>query len=56
LGAQTTSAAQVGGQGAWAPGAISVSPEVWVYQLTVHGLALELMANGMKYFRDNELN
>jgi lipid-binding SYLF domain-containing protein len=56
FGAQTTAAAQVGSQDSWPPGAISVSPEVWVYQLTVHGLALELRANGMKYFRDDELN
>jgi lipid-binding SYLF domain-containing protein len=56
LGGQSTAAAQVRGQGAWAAGAISISPGVWVYQLTDSGLALELTANGTKYFRDSELN
>jgi lipid-binding SYLF domain-containing protein len=56
LGAQSTAAAQLSGQGAWAAGAISVSPGVWVYQLTDDGLALELTAKGTKYYRDNELN
>jgi lipid-binding SYLF domain-containing protein len=56
LGAQTTAAAQVSGQGAWAAGALSVSPGIWLYQLTDDGLALELTAKGTKYYRDDELN
>jgi lipid-binding SYLF domain-containing protein len=56
LGAQTTAAAQLDGQGAWAAGALSVSPGVWVYQLSDDGLALELTAKGTKYYRDSELN
>ena len=56
LGAQTTAAAQLGGQGAWAAGAISVSPGVWLYQLTDNGLALELTAKGTKYYKDEALN
>jgi lipid-binding SYLF domain-containing protein len=56
LGAQATVAAQAGGQGAWAAGAMSVSPGVWLYQLTDDGLALELTAKGTKYYHDDELN
>jgi lipid-binding SYLF domain-containing protein len=56
LGAQTTAAAQVSGQGAWASGAMSVSPGVWVYQLTDDGLALELTAKGTRYYKDDALN
>jgi lipid-binding SYLF domain-containing protein len=56
FGAQSTAAAQMSGQGAWAAGAISASPGVWLYQLTDNGLALELTAKGTKYYRDNELN
>lgn len=56
LGAQTTAAAQVGGQGAWAAGALSVSPGVWVYQIADNGLALELTVKGTKYYRDDALN
>ncbi len=56
LGAQSTAAAQLDGQGTWAAGAISVSPGVWVYQLSDDGLALELTAKGTKYYRDDALN
>ena len=37
-------------------GALSVSPGVWLYQLTDKGLALELTAKGTKYFQDKDLN
>ena len=56
LGAQTTAAAQLSGQGAWATGAMSISPGVWLYQLTDDGLALELTAKGTKYYKDDALN
>jgi lipid-binding SYLF domain-containing protein len=56
LGAQTTAAAQLDGQGAWAAGALSVSPGIWLYQLSDDGLALELTAKGTKYYRDADLN
>jgi lipid-binding SYLF domain-containing protein len=56
LGGQATAAAQVSGQGAWAAGAMSVSPGVWLYQLTDNGLALELTAKGTKYYKDDALN
>jgi lipid-binding SYLF domain-containing protein len=56
LGGQATAAAQVGGQGASAAGAIPISQGVWLYQLTDNGLALELTAKGTKYYKDDELN
>lgn len=57
LGAQTTTSAKMADQGASAfAGAVSVTPGVWLYQLTDDGLALELTAKGTKYYRDDELN
>ena len=57
LGAQTTPSAKVAGQGAGAlAGAVSVTPGVWLYQLTDAGLALELTAKGTRYCKDDALN
>jgi lipid-binding SYLF domain-containing protein len=57
IAAQSTAAAQVSGKGAELfAGAISVSPGVWLYQLTDDGVALELTAKGTKYYKDSELN
>lgn len=57
IGAQTTASAKVAGQGANVlAGAISVTPGVWLYQLTDDGLALELTAKGTKYYKDAGLN
>ena len=57
LGAQGTASAKVAGQGASAfQGAVSVTPGVWLYQLTDDGLALELTAKGTKYYKDDALN
>jgi lipid-binding SYLF domain-containing protein len=57
LGAQTTASAKVGKEGAEVfAGAVSVTPGVWLYQLTDDGLALELTAKGTKYYRDDSLN
>lgn len=56
LGGQTTAAAQASGQGAAFQGAMSISPGVWLYQLTDDGLALELTAKGTKYYKDSDLN
>jgi len=56
IGAQTTAAAQLNQKGAFAAGAVSVSPGVWLYQIAGDGLALELTAKGTKYYRDDELN
>ena len=57
MGAQATAAAQMSGQGQEVyAGAVSVSPGVWLYQLTDDGLAVELTAKGTKYYKDSELN
>jgi lipid-binding SYLF domain-containing protein len=54
--AQTTAAARMGDDGVSITGALSVSPGIWLYQLTDDGLALELTGKGTKYFRDKDLN
>ncbi len=56
LGGQTTAAAKLSDQGGALAGAMSVSPGVWLYQLTDDGLALELTAKGTKYYKDGGLN
>jgi lipid-binding SYLF domain-containing protein len=56
IGAQANATAMRGDQGAFASGAVSVSPGVWLYQLAGDGLAVELTAKGTKYFRDDTLN
>jgi lipid-binding SYLF domain-containing protein len=55
-GGQATAAAKSGAQGGAFEGAISVSPGVWLYQLTETGLALELTAKGTKYYKNDDLN
>lgn len=55
-GAQATAAAKSGDTGTAYQGAISVSPGVWMYQLTDTGLALEMTVKGTKYYKDDELN
>jgi len=37
-------------------GALSVSPGVWVYQLTEKGLAVEATLQGTKYYKEDSLN
>ena len=56
FGGQTTAAAKTGDGGGSLQGAVSVSPGVWMYQLTDKGVALELTGKGTKYFKDNDLN
>ena len=56
LGAQATASAKAGGTGAAYQGAVSVSPGVWLYQMTGDSLALELTAKGTKYYKDKDLN
>ena len=56
LGAQTSAAAKMGDQGGAFAGAMSVSPGIWLYQLTDDGLALELTGKGTKYHKDDDLN
>jgi lipid-binding SYLF domain-containing protein len=56
LGSQATAAAQYKGQGAALAGAVAISKDVWLYQITDEGLAAELTAKGTKYYKDDELN
>lgn len=56
LGGQATAAARASEKGAAFAGAMSISPGVWLYQLTDDGLALELTAKGTKYYKDDKLN
>jgi lipid-binding SYLF domain-containing protein len=56
FGGQTTVAAKTGDGGGSLEGAASVSPGVWMYQLTDKGIALELTGKGTKYFKDDDLN
>jgi len=56
FGGQTTAAAKTGDGGGSLQGAGSVSPGVWMYQLTDKGLALELTGKGTKYSKDDDLN
>ena len=56
FGGQATLAAQASGQGGSVAGAASVSPGVWLYQITDDGIAAELTVKGTKYYRDKDLN
>ena len=56
FGGQSTAAAKSGDGGGSLQGAASVSPGVWMYQLTDKGIALELTGKGTKYFKDDDLN
>ncbi len=56
VGGQATAAAATKDGGQSYEGAVSVSPGVWMYQITEAGLALELTLKGTKYFKDNKLN
>ena len=56
IGAQATASAKTGDKGAAYQGAVSVSPGVWLYQVSGDSLALELTAKGTKYYKDADLN
>lgn len=56
IGGQTSAAAKSGDKGAAFAGAVSVSPGVWLYQLTDEGVAVELTAKGTKYYKADDLN
>ena len=56
VGGQTSAAAKTGDKGAALAGAVSVSPGVWLYQLTDEGVAVELTAKGTKYYKADDLN
>jgi len=54
--AHADATAKAGQKGGSFDGAISVSPGVWVYQLTENGLALQATLQGTKYYKDDDLN
>lgn len=56
FGGQTSAAAKLGDEGGAFAGAMSISPGIWLYQLTDDGLSLELTAKGTKYYKDDDLN
>jgi hypothetical protein len=37
-------------------GAVMVEPDVWVYQITKKGLALQVTLPCTKYYKDDDLN
>lgn len=55
-GAHADAVAKAGKEGGAAEGAITVAPDVELYQLTENGLALEATLQGTKYFKDDDLN
>ena len=56
LGSQATASAQYDAKGAGLAGAVAISKDIWLYQLTDDGLAVELTAKGTKYYKDDDLN
>ena len=54
--AQADAAAKVGDKGSAESGALEVAPDVWVYQITKNGLALQATLQGTKYYKDDDLN
>lgn len=56
FGGQTTLSAKIDDAGGALSGAVSVSPGVWMYQMTEDGLAAELTGKGTKYYQDDKLN
>ena len=56
LGGQAQVTAKSEDRGASHGGAISVSPGVWVFQLSDKGVVAELTVSGTKYYRDRDLD
>ncbi|MFO1306039.1 MAG: YSC84-related protein [Burkholderiales bacterium] len=56
FGAQSNVSAVDRGQGAMFSGAASISPGVYLYQLTETGLSATLTVSGTKFFLDTDLN
>ena len=53
---QADATAKAGKEGGSYSGATSVAPDVWVYQITKNGLALQATLQGTKYSKDDDLN
>ena len=56
LGAQGSAAAKAGEKGAAFQDATAIAPDIWLYQLTDKGVALELTAKGTRYYKNDSLN
>lgn len=56
FGGHAALAVKAAGVGGGMAGAASVSPGVWIYQITDDGIAAELTVKGTKYYRDKQLN
>jgi lipid-binding SYLF domain-containing protein len=56
FGGQASAAAMVADQGGMFSGAASVSPGVYLYQLTETGLSASITVGGTKFFKDDDLN
>lgn len=54
--AQADAAAKSGDKGKAASGAVTVAPDVDLYQITENGLALQATIQGTKYYKDKGLN
>lgn len=56
LGGQATLAATDSVNGGSLQGAVSVGPDIWMYQLTDKGLEASITARAIRYFKDKDLN
>jgi lipid-binding SYLF domain-containing protein len=56
LGGQATLAATDSVSGGSLEGAVSVGPDIWMYQLTDKGLEASITVRGIRYFKDKALN
>jgi len=54
--AQTDAAAKADQKGGAYSDAVEAAPGVRIYQITKNGLALQLTLQGIKYFKDDDLN
>jgi lipid-binding SYLF domain-containing protein len=56
FGGQASAAALVAAQGGMFAGAVSISPDVYLYQLTETGLSASITVGGTKFIKDDDLN
>jgi lipid-binding SYLF domain-containing protein len=56
FGGRASAAATVADQGGMFAGAASVSPAVYLYELTETGLLASITVGGTKFFKDDDLN
>jgi lipid-binding SYLF domain-containing protein len=56
LGGQATLAATDSVAGGSLQGAVAVSPDIWMYQLTDKGLEASITVRGIRYYKDKDLN